>query len=165
MRTSLGVIVVRAKVLVMKLETVYELTDEQIEDYWNLYQSYLWWQDRTLKDVRTAVENTDVVVGLADSETDELVAAGRVFTDFVYYGKIYDVIVKDSLRGHDIGHELMDKLVSHPGLESLDVLVLDCREGLVPFYEACGFKRHELTAQMEDRQEDLVPMKYERQEV
>ncbi len=87
----------------MELETVNDLTDEQIKDYCNLYQSYLWWQDRTLEDVRTATENTDVIVGLSDAETGTLVAAGRVFTDFVYYGKIYDVIVKESLRGHSIG--------------------------------------------------------------
>ncbi len=61
----------------------------------------------------------------------------------------------------------MNELLNHPALESLDVLTLDCREGLVPFYEDCGFKRHELTAQLEDREEDLVPMKYdyEREEV
>jgi predicted GNAT family N-acyltransferase len=145
----------------MELKVVDSLTNEQIEDYCNLYQSYLWWQDRTLEDVHTAIENSDVIVGLVDAETGTLVAAGRAFTDFVYYGKIYDVIVKESLREQGIGHKLMDELLDHPALESLDVLALDCREGLVPFYEDCGFKRHELTAQLEDREEDLIPMKYD----
>lgn len=148
----------------MSYKTVYELTDEQIKDYHSLYQTFLWWQDRTLDDVRTAIKQTDVVVGLADPDTDELVAAGRAFTDSVYYGKIYDVIVKESLRGQRLGHELMDALVTHPSLESLDVLELSCREGLVPFYETCGFKRHELTARLDDWEEDLVPMKYEDRE-
>ncbi|WP_129114282.1 GNAT family N-acetyltransferase [Halegenticoccus tardaugens] len=145
----------------MQLDAVTDLSDGQIEDYCSLYQSYLWWQDRTLEDVRTAIANTDVVVGLADEDSGELVAAGRAFTDSVYYGKIYDVIVEESLRGRGIGRDLMRELVRHPALESLDVLTLDCREGLIPFYERCGFRRHELTARLEDREEDLVPMKYD----
>jgi|GEM_PF-888354 len=145
----------------MELEPVYDLTDGQVEDYCDLFQSYRWWEDRTLDDVRTAIENTDVVVGLVDGDTGTLVAAARAFTDAVYYGKIYDVIVEESLRGDGLGRVLLDELIAHPALDSLDVLILDCREGLIPFYEACGFRRHELTADLDGREEDLVPMTYE----
>ena len=54
-----------------------------------------------------------------------------------------NVIVADSLRGNGLGRELLEAIVSHPAVADVDVLVLDCREGLVPFYERCGFERHE----------------------
>lgn len=145
----------------MALEPTDDLTDQQISDYCALYRSYPWWHDRTLDDVRKAIEHSDLIVGLVDTEAGNLVAAGRVLTDFVYYGKVYDVIVEESRRGNGIGRVVMDEIVTHPAIDSLDVLVLDCREGLVPFYEDCGFRRHELTASLEDHDEDLIPMKYE----
>ena len=149
----------------MAYETVYELTDERVSDLLDCYETYSWWEDRDLEDVRRAIEHTDVVVGLCDEDTGELVAAGRVLTDFVYYGKIYDVIVRDTRRGDGLGRELLEALVDHPDLAAVDVLTLDCREGLVPFYEDCGFERHEMVADLpEGREEDLVPMRYESDE-
>lgn len=145
----------------MPYETVYELAESDLADLHECYRSYAWWDDRTLEDVRTALENTDVVAGLRDEDTGELVAAGRVLTDFVYYGKIYDVIVAESHRGDGLGRDLLDAIVSHPDLADVDVLTLDCREGLVPFYEDCGFERHEMIADLPDGgEEDLVPMRY-----
>ncbi|RKD94817.1 GNAT family N-acetyltransferase [Halopiger aswanensis] len=145
----------------MPYETVYELTDSDLADLHERYRNYAWWDDRSLEDVRTALENTDVVAGLRDERTGELVAAGRVLTDFVYYGKIYDVIVAESHRGEGLGRDLLEAIVSHPDLENLEVLTLDCREGLVPFYEDCGFERHEMIAELPDGgEEDLVPMRY-----
>lgn len=62
-----------------------------VDDLVDCYATHDWWADRTSDDVERAVANSDVLVGLVDS-TDRLVAAGRVLTDFVYYGKIYDVL-------------------------------------------------------------------------
>ena len=149
----------------MAYETVYELTAEDVADLRDCYRTYSWWDDRTLEDVRRAIDHTDVVAGLRDEETGELVAAGRVLTDYVYYGKIYDVIVHESRRGDGLGRELLAALTSHPDLAEVDVLTLDCREGLVPFYEDCGFERHEMIADLpEGGEEDLVPMRYASEE-
>ncbi len=90
---------------------VYELTESQLEDLRNCYRSYSWWDDRTLADVRSAIEHTDVTVRLCREETETLIAAGQVLTDFVYYGKIYDVIVDESLRGDGVGHTLLEAIV------------------------------------------------------
>lgn len=112
------------------------------------------------------IEHTDLLVGLRDTETAHLVAAGRVLTDFVYYAKIYDVIVAEDHRGNGHGRKLMGSIVEHPALDSVSNMTLDCREGLISFYENCGFERHEMEAVLSEepeRQEDLIPMVYRRE--
>lgn len=110
-----------------------------------LYDSYEWWADRSVEDVRTALEHTELAVGVRRADTDELVGAARVMTDFVYYAKVYDVIVAEEHRGRGAGAELMDAIRSRPELADVDVVMLNCREGLVPFYESVGFERRPMT--------------------
>ncbi|WP_049895023.1 GNAT family N-acetyltransferase [Halopiger xanaduensis] len=72
-----------------------------------------------------------------------------------------NVIVAEPRRGDGLGRDLLEAIVSHPDLADLEVLTLDCREGLVPFYEDCGFERHEMIAELPDGgEENLVPMRY-----
>lgn len=141
----------------MSIETVYEPEDEEIKDLRELYDSYPWWEGREPEAIRRMVEHTDELVCLRDTDTGRLVAAGRVLTDYVYYAKIYDVIVAESRRQEGLGQRLMNEIVDHPELSGVDP-VLDCREGLVPFYKRCGFERHDGRVEIRDRTEDLVTM-------
>lgn len=152
--------------------------DPDPEELLALYRSYDWWADRSLEDVERAIEGTDVLVGLRDEEAggdfrngdDEtpegtLVAAGRVLTDYIYYAKIYDVIVADPYRGDGIGERLMDAILDHPDLSRLDSLALNCRTGLVDFYERCGFEEFDGRVEHPDGdEEELHLMLYERGE-
>jgi predicted GNAT family N-acyltransferase len=154
----------------MKFEVVDEFDSEHIAEFRDLYDQYPWWKDRTSEDVQTMIEHTDLLVGLRETENGHLVAAGRVLTDFVYYAKIYDVIVAENHRRDGLGQQLMESIVEHPALSSLSALTLDCRDGLSSFYEDCGFERNEMEAviqeaceqERERRREDLVPMVYHR---
>ena len=140
-----------------------ELGPRDAEALAELYRSYEWWDDRTAEDVRRALEATDLAVGLFDS--DDLVAAGRVLTDGVYYAKVYDVIVAETYRGRGVGAEVMAAIRSRGALSDVDVVTLDCREGLVPFYESCGFERHPMTVGSGEHEgESLVPMVLEGEE-
>lgn len=135
------------------------LGPEDAEDVHGLYASYEWWADRDVADVRTALENTDLAVGCRDAETDELVAAARVLTDFVYYAKLYDVIVAERRRGDGVGAMLVEAVRDREELRGVDVVMLNCREGLVPFYESCGFERHGMTVGSGEHEgESLVKM-------
>lgn len=116
-----------------------ELGPGDAPDLTALYEAYDWWADRTVENVREALANTPVAVGIRDG--DELVAAARVVTDGVYYAKLYDVVVAESRRGVGIGAELMDAVVSHPALDGV-FLSVTCREGLVEFYERSGFESY-----------------------
>ena len=72
------------------MTTVRDLTPADAEALTALYRDYEWWADRTVEDVRRALAETEVAVGV---EADgELVAAARVLTDYTYYAKVYDVL-------------------------------------------------------------------------
>lgn len=144
----------------MDIDVIDEFGPEYVSEFQQLYKQYPWWKGRTLEDVRTMIEQTDVLVGLREIESGTFVAAGRVLTDFVYYAKIYDVIVAETRRGEGLGRELMRAIVTHPALSSLSAMTLDCREGLVSFYEECGFESHKMEVDSQDGPEELVPMIY-----
>ena len=143
------------------MSTVRDLTPADAEALTALYRDYEWWADRTTEDVRQALVETGVAVGV---EVDgELVAAARVLTDRTYYAKVYDVIVAADRRGEGHGRRLLEAVRNHPELRAVDGLALSCREGLVPFYESVGFERFDREMEVpEGGTETLVRMTYER---
>jgi predicted GNAT family N-acyltransferase len=125
-----------------------------------LYETYEWWADRDPADVERALANTDLAVGIRE-ETGDLVAAARVLTDLVYYARLYDVIVASSRREVGIGERLVAAVTDHPELQAVDAIALTCREGLVPFYDRCGFERHEPTVDVDGEPEVFLTMRYD----
>jgi predicted GNAT family N-acyltransferase len=143
---------------------VYRDLDPDPEELLALYRTYDWWADRTLESVERAIEGTDVLVG-PRAEDDALIAAGRVLTDYTYYAKIYDVIVAEPYRDEGLGEQLMAAIVDHPDLSALDSLALNCRTGLVDFYERCGFETFDGRVEHPDGDdEELHLLLYERGE-
>ena len=142
------------------MSTVRDLTPADAEALTTLYGDYEWWADRTVEDVRRALAETEVAVGV---EADgELVAAARVLTDRIYYAKVYDVIVAADSRGEGHGERLLEAVVDHPDLQAVDGLALSCRAGLVRFYESVGFERFDPEMEVpEGGTEELVRMTYE----
>lgn len=151
----------------MTVEVRYDLADDEIADPVALYATYEWWADRDRDAVARAVEGTDALVCLQDTETGDLVASARVLTDFTFYATVFDVIVHGDRRGEGLGRQLMDAVVAHPDLQDLDRLSLFGREGLESFYEACGFERASMRAPIPERdgeERELIRMVYERGE-
>lgn len=149
----------------MPVDVRYDLADDELDDLVALYGDYEWWADRDATDVRRAIEGTDALVCLQDAETDELVAAARVLTDFVYYATVYDVIVAAGRRDEGLGRRLMDAVAAHPDLQDLARLNLFCRPGLESFYESSGFERSSMVAPVPERdgeEVELIRMVYER---
>ncbi|PSP94412.1 GNAT family N-acetyltransferase [Halobacteriales archaeon QS_4_62_28] len=130
----------------MELETV---TDHRgyVADLVDCYESHDWWAGRTADDIERAVEHSDVFVGLVDS-TDRLVAGTRVLTDFVYYGKIYDIVVHEDVRDEAIARQLLDDVTGHRSLADVQTLYLTCEAELTDFYESCGFTEQEAASEM-----------------
>jgi GNAT superfamily N-acetyltransferase len=125
-----------------------------VDAFQSLFATYDWWADRDDEEVRAALEATDEVVFVRDdsaaagegsraatsgSEAGEVVAAARVLTDYVYYAQVYDVIVTADRRGAGVGRTLVEGIVDHPALADVAPSLL-AREGLVSFYEICGFE-------------------------
>lgn len=122
---------------------VEELSEKQIEQLHALIQKQWWGGKRSLEDVKLMVENTSMMLGLVDKETDWLIGYCRVLTDFAFRATIYDVMVADDLRGFGLGKRLMDALCNHPKLQRVSFIYLACEPKLSPFYERCGFKTYE----------------------
>lgn len=124
-----------------------------------LYEEYDWWEDRSVEDVRRALAETEVAVGI---EADgDLVATARVLTDYTYYANVFDVLVAADHRGEGLGERLMTAVIEHPDLQSVDGLSLLCRRGLVPYYESVGFELFDPAMEVpEGGVEEMVRMTY-----
>ena len=114
------------------------LTDSQVSDLMDLYKNELWTDKRTREDVVKMLASTDVIIGLVD-ECDRLIGITCVLTDFVYRAMIFDVIIKPTHRKMGLGAKLMDAVLNHPKLQTVETLALRCFPHMVPFYERWGF--------------------------
>lgn len=117
---------------------VSELTESQISELTQLYQNEVWSKNRTKQDVAKMLEASDIIIGLVD-ESYCLIGFVRIFTDFVYRAVIFDVIVKETHRNQGLGKKLLDSVINHPQLQSVEYLGLFCLPEMVPFYERWGF--------------------------
>lgn len=123
----------------MSFDLVTDLSEQQIDELHDLFESEWWTEGRDRTDIKTMLDHSDEVVGLRDSDTGELVAFARVLTDYVYRAFVFDVIVEESRRGSGLGRRIMDAIVEHPSLSEVERLELYCSEDQTSFYEQWGF--------------------------
>lgn len=123
----------------MTVDVVADLTEEQVADLQELYREEWWTEGRELACVERMLTESDVVVGLADPATGELLAFARALTDAVYKAVVFDVIVRSDRRGTGLGDRLMEAVLGHPDVAEVDHVELYCLDELVPFYERWGF--------------------------
>ncbi len=122
----------------MDCRVVATLTENQILQLVDLYKNEFWSNKRTHQDVVSMLAGSDIVVVLVD-EQENIIAFTRVLTDFVYRAMIFDVIVKPSHRNMGLGAKLMDEIMNHPELKSVEQFALYCLPEMIPFYERWGF--------------------------
>ena len=122
----------------MDISVVTKLNDNQINQLVTLYSNEFWCNKRTQGDVKKMLENTDITLGVIDSRND-LVGFARVLTDFVYKATIYDLIVHPEWRNNKIGKLLMDEIINHPELSSIEHFDLNCLPEMYKFYEKWDF--------------------------
>ena len=82
---------------------VESLSDEQITQLHALIRVQWWGGERSLADVQSMVNNSNVKIGLVESNTDQLVAFCRALSDGVFRATIYDVMVAESYQGMGLG--------------------------------------------------------------
>lgn len=121
------------------MEYIDKLNDRQIEQLNCLFEKEWWTKGRQLQDIKKMLAHSDIVVGICDSETKELIGFSRVLTDFTFKVLILDVMVKETLRGKDLGKALLNRIMEHPQLEKVAHFELYCRPEMIPFYEKWGF--------------------------
>ncbi len=122
----------------MTYRIVAQLTENKISELVDLYKNELWSNKRTLEDVVRMLAASDIIIALVD-ENEKLIGFTRVLTDFVYRAIIFDVIIKPSHRNMKLGSKLMDAVVNHPQLCSIEWIALCCLPEMIPYYERWGF--------------------------
>lgn len=123
----------------MEVEKLSSLSEEQIDDLYQLYQHEWWTEGREREDIEKMLDGSDYVVAFSDVETDTLVGFSRILTDTIYKALIFDVIVSAECRGAGLGKMLMEAIVEYPALSEVEQFELYCLEEMVPFYETWGF--------------------------
>jgi ribosomal protein S18 acetylase RimI-like enzyme len=104
-----------------------------------LFQSAWWTAERTVEAIERMLEGSDVVAGLVDRASDQLVGFARAITDGTFLAVVLDVIVAPAFRGSGLGARLMDELLARPELADVDSIELVCQPELVAFYRRWGF--------------------------
>ncbi len=100
-----------------------------------LKQSY-WANTRTLETVETSMKNS-YCFGFYDN--DDLIAFGRVVSDYATFYYICDIIVDEAHRGKGLGKQLNQHIQAHPVFKALKgFLATGDAHGL---YEQYGFTR------------------------
>ena len=123
----------------MTYELINKLSEKQTEDLYHLFQDEWWTKGRQLSDIRKMLQNSDVIIAFCDSRTKKLLAFSRIITDFVYKALIFDVIIDSFHRNQGIGRDLMEMIVEHRLLKSVEHFELYCLPEMVPFYQKWGF--------------------------
>ena len=123
----------------MTFKVIEEIEENHIKDLHLIYQLEWWTEGRQLEDIKKMLQNTDVIVAFCDSKTKKLFAFARVITDYVYKALILDVIVERSYRKKDLGKTLMESILNHNSLKSVNHFELYCLPEMVSFYKKFGF--------------------------
>ena len=122
----------------MKISIITNLKDKQINQLLALYSDEFWCNTRKRADVEKMLENSHIVLGVIDSEAN-LIGFVRILTDFTYKATIYDLIVHPQWRNNNIGKLLMDEVINHPELRSIEHFDLNCLPEMYRFYKKWSF--------------------------
>lgn len=105
-----------------------------------LFKQADWTADRTRSDIQRMLDHSRVYLGAWDGS--QLVGFARVITDDVYRAFIEDIIVEETWRGQGVGREIVRRLLTRLG--HVQEVFLSCRDELVTYYGALGFKPYQV---------------------
>jgi N-acetylglutamate synthase-like GNAT family acetyltransferase len=113
-----------------------------------LFEQAPWAQGRTVEGTQSMLGATNVVISAWDNEN--IVGCGRVITDYIYRASIWDVIIDKNYQGQDIGSGIINRILNHPILASVELFWL-CTQDKQAFYRNLGFSDKEQTGMVWDR--------------
>lgn len=123
----------------MAVEVVEHLSDKQIEDVRTLYEGVPWRRDQPVPDVKRLLKHSDVVVALRDLDARKIIAFSRVITDFVCVAFVLDLMVDPTYRGAELERLLLDTILHHPKLLSVETFEARCRPEQMSTFSDAGF--------------------------
>ena len=107
-----------------------------------LENNTFWAKNRTIKDLRKCLANSDVIVSLW--VRDEIVGFGRALTDGIYRGVLWDIVIDQNYQGEGFGKLIVKSLLSSKKIKNTKKLYLMTTYKKL-FYSQFDFK--EVTSQ------------------
>ena len=101
-----------------------------------------WAKNRTIKDLKKCLANSDVIVSLWVGE--DIVGFGRALTDGIYRGVLWDVVIDQNYQGKGFGTLIIKNLLSSKKIKNTKKLYLMTTNKKM-FYSQFHFK--EVTSQ------------------
>ena len=101
-----------------------------------------WAKDRTIKDLKKCLANSDVIVSLWVG--NEIVGFGRALTDGIYRGVLWDIVIDHNHQGKGFGKLIIKKILFSKKIKNTKKLYLMTTNKKM-FYSQLDFK--EVTSQ------------------
>ena len=107
-----------------------------------LENNTFWAKNRTIKDLKKCLANSDVIVSLW--VRDEIVGFGRALTDGIYRGVLWDIVIDQNYQGKGFGKLIVNSLLSSKKIKNTKKVYLMTTNKKL-FYSQFDFK--EVTSQ------------------
>lgn len=101
-----------------------------------------WAKERSIDDLRIAIENSEPVISLWDGQ--KLIGFARATSDGIYRATIWDVVIHPDYRGAGLGSKLVETVLSHPRMNRVERVYLMTTHQQ-RFYEKIGFETNATT--------------------
>ena len=119
---------------------LYRNTLPEEDQYWQLFDTTGWNEEyqKTSDQLMETLERSFYFVQCYTG--DRLIASGRVVSDGILYGMIYDIIVDPEFESQGIGSEITKRLIEHCLEHNVRNIQLFSAKGKMPFYKKFGFE-------------------------
>lgn len=116
----------------------------------NLFKIAAFWaKDRSLEDLKIAIENSEPVVTVWDDE--HMIGFARATSDGIYRASIWDVVIHPHYQGSGLGRKLVQTVLSHPKMCRVERIYLMTTHQQ-KFYERIGFEYNSTTTMVLNNQ-------------
>lgn len=111
------------------------------EEIYSIYREAGWWRERyDAERIPAMIRGSFVFVVAVDRNSGEAIGMGRAISDGVSDAYFQDLYVREGYRGHGIGRQILESLISychHAGVEWVGVIA---EPGSGEFYFSLGFE-------------------------
>jgi ribosomal protein S18 acetylase RimI-like enzyme len=113
---------------------------QQLQALFN--ETAFWAKERTIKDLRVAIANSNPVVSVWQGS--RMIGFARATSDGVYRANIWDVVIHPDYQGVGLGSKLVETVLSHPRINRVERVYL-MTTYQQRFYQKIGFEENQTT--------------------
>lgn len=131
--------------------------DMDLETIYGFIKNSYWGKSRTFEEQKTVLESS---FNFGLFHNGKQIAYSRVMTDKVFFAYILDVFVLEPYRGKGYSKLLIDQILKHPPLISIDKWMLATRDSH-SLYKKFGFEPIKNPAMLMEKMSDRAKKIYE----